>query len=641
MLTVVTVSLNNPSELHRTALSVQLQTEKPDRYLIVDSSNTSHQPTMREIAEAAGAEYVWVPREGVYAAMATSAGLVDKASWVWWVNSSDWLAGERSIVAVREAISEAETSSLDWIVGELLRLKRNGPPSVHRRGETGEEFADMLRTGKIGFPHPSTIFRQEALSTIRPYTDGFLIASDYGTALRFHAAFGPPLLIRNSLTVHDPTGLTSQHPIRNLVEKSRARARLSGTSSVIKESWRLPLSVFQAGLNKARGEQSVTATGDRRASFPIVANDHFQVSSLRIGDQQDRKTYILSPQHPAGGVETWVHDFVAFTNGPYELLPRREFFAGNPAPAKMSTDSGRKVGRGFRRQLPAWVSLIRPLLLTNGRQSAFHAHNLQIALLARVMKRNSPVSYFSHNNFGKQLSDSSGAKKGLYFAAEKIVLRRAIRVFSFSPEDHQRISLIRPDATLLSASFNDTVFGGGSMAQTQRRGILWVGRFAPVKNPLLALRAFELSATHHENNLTFVGNGPLQQKLSRAIRQSVFAERIFIAGYLETTQLARAFQSAGTLLVSSQSEGAPRTILEALACGTPIVTTKAGDPGGWVKRAGGGIVQEEGTPEALAESLVHAVQADLHIDTTTFASQAASVYFPELERRHFGQQGSL
>lgn len=635
MLTVVTVCLNNPTELHRTAQSIQLQTEQPDRYLIVDSSNTSHQPAMTEIAGGVGAEYVWVPPEGVYAAMATSVELVDNSSWVWWVNSSDWLAGTASIEAVRKAISEVEKSSHHWIVGELLRLKRNGPPSVHRCGKTGEEFAHMLRTGKTGFPHPSTIFRHEALSTIRPYSDGFSIASDYGTALRFHAAFGPPLLIKNSLTVHDPTGLTSEHPIRNLVEKSRARARLAG-SGVLREGWQFPLSVFQAGLNKARGEPSVTAVGDRRVSFPLVGNVPFPVPSLRIGDQQDRKTYILSPQHPAGGVETWVQDFVAFTKGTYELLPRQDFSAGNPGRATISIAKRRTDRLGFDRRLPAWVSVLRPLLRTNGRQSAFHAHNLQIALLASAMKRKSPLTYFSHNNFGRQLADSSRVKKVLYFTAEKIVLRRAHQVFSFSPEDHQRISDTRPDATLLSASYNDTVFESNRIGQTQRRGILWVGRFAPVKNPLLALRAFELSAPHHEENLTFIGNGPLEQKLLQAIRRSVFAERISMAGYLETTELALAFQSARTLLVSSRSEGAPRTILEALACGTPIVTTTAGDPEGWVARTGGGIVQEEDTPEALAESLVHAVQANLHIDTTTFASQSARVYFPELERRHFG-----
>ena len=641
MLTLVTVCLNNPTELHRTTQSVQLQTEQPDRYLVVDSSDATHKPTMKKIAEAAGAEYVWVPPEGVYAAMATSAELVDRASWVWWVNSSDWLAGTRSIAVVREAISEAEASSHDWIVGELLRLKRNGPPSVHRCGKTGDEFVRMLRTGRTGFPHPSTIFRHEALSTIRPYSDGFSIASDYGTALRFQAAFGTPLLTKSSLTVHDPTGLTSQHPLRNLIEKSRARARLSVASGVIRESWQLPASVFVAGLNKARGEPSVRAEVQRRATFPLKGNDPFPVPSLRIGDQQDRTTYILSPLHPAGGVETWVSDFVAFTKGTYYLLPRRELPDDKPAPAERAVHGGRKVIQHFARWLPPWVSVIRPLLQTNGRTSAFHAHNLQIALLASVFKRKSPLSYFSHNNFGRQLADSGRAKKGLYFVAEKIVLNRAMQVFSFSPEDHQRISETRPDATLLSSSYNDRFFSGGFQDQAKRHGILWVGRFAPVKNPLLALRAFEVSAAHHEENLTFVGDGPLHQQLTRAIRQSEFADRVSMAGYLETTKLAEAFRTARTLLVTSRSEGAPRTILEALACGTPIVTTQAGDPEGWVARTGGGIVQEDATPEALAESLIRAIQDNQNINTTPFSSQAASVYFPELERRHFAQQDSL
>ena len=279
MLTVVTVCLNNPTELYRTAQSVQLQTEQPDRYLVVDSSDATHKPAMKEIAEAAGAEYVWVPPEGVYAAMATSAGLVDKASWVWWVNSSDWLAGKRSIAAAREAISEAEANSHNWIIGELMRLKRNGPPSVHRCGKTGDEFVRMLRTGRTGFPHPSTIFRHEALSTIRPYNDGFSIASDYGTALRFGKSFGPPLLVPASLAVHDPTGLTSRYPAKNLWERSRARIASGSPLDAVSELWRFPRSALRGALTKLIGEKPVKRDSTRRDHFPLRGNEPFDSAS--------------------------------------------------------------------------------------------------------------------------------------------------------------------------------------------------------------------------------------------------------------------------------------------------------------------------------------------------------------------------
>ena len=110
MLTLVTVCFNNPEELEKTVASVLLQTVQPDDYVIVDSSDSDTGPGMKRIADNANARYVWVPPEGVYQAMRHSLTLVDDESWVWWINSSDWLAGIKSIEIVTEAISDVDSN---------------------------------------------------------------------------------------------------------------------------------------------------------------------------------------------------------------------------------------------------------------------------------------------------------------------------------------------------------------------------------------------------------------------------------------------------------------------------------------------------------------------------------------------------
>ena len=279
MLTLVTVCFNNPEELEKTVSSVSLQTVQPDDYVIVDSSDSDIAPEMKRIADNANARYVWVPPEGVYQAMRHSLTLVDDESWVWWINSSDWLAGKKSIEIVTEAISGVDSSpDIHWIVGELLRLK-NPIPSVHPIGSTGHEFLQMLQTGKTGFPHPSTVFRTKSLVTVAPYEDRFSIASDYATALRFGKTFGPPLLLTSSLAVHDPTGLTSRYPAKNLWERSRARITTGSPSDAVFELWRFPRSALRGAIIRLIGEKPVQRDSTRPDHFPLQGNEPFDSES--------------------------------------------------------------------------------------------------------------------------------------------------------------------------------------------------------------------------------------------------------------------------------------------------------------------------------------------------------------------------
>lgn len=277
MLTLVTVCFNNPEELEKTVASVSLQSEELDDYVIVDSSDGDVVSRMKHIADTANARYVWVPPQGVYKAMRHSLSLVEEESFVWWVNSSDWLAGRRSVEIVKNALSDASSRpDIHWVVGELLRV-HHPTPSSHPIGSSGEEFLRMLRTGKTGFPHPSTVFRKASLDAVTPYEDSFSIASDYATALRFGKRFGPPLLVPQTLSVHDPNGLTSRHPVKNLWERSQARIRTSSPVDAVAETWRLPLSSIRGASNRFRGEKPVEASPERSEHFPLRGNEPFDL----------------------------------------------------------------------------------------------------------------------------------------------------------------------------------------------------------------------------------------------------------------------------------------------------------------------------------------------------------------------------
>ena len=344
--------------------------------------------------------------------------------------------------------------------------------------------------------------------------------------------------------------------------------------------------------------------------------------------------YILTFGLQTGGVETWIRDFLYFTKGHYKLLPRLAskssvFTVLDDAESKNTTSPQRATAPR------ALFHLVRDLWALRKSSPTLHAHNLKLALLALICARSCPLVYFSHNNFGRQLSYQNIFKRRLYFLLERVVLKKSHMVFTFSREDHTRMSRHRQQVELLTGSYNDLLFPSNPKASNPARsGLLWIGRLSPVKNPLLALQAFELLAQNHPSTLTIVGDGPLRRKLEKAVKKCPVGERVTLTGSLSPDKIRQLLQTSEVLLVTSLSEGpTPRNIYEALACGTPVVTTRPGDPNMVIESASAGSTAEKLSPEYYVE----AIKKCLVIPTANYddviSDNRASEFFPAAEKK--------
>jgi glycosyltransferase involved in cell wall biosynthesis len=103
--------------------------------------------------------------------------------------------------------------------------------------------------------------------------------------------------------------------------------------------------------------------------------------------------------------------------------------------------------------------------------------------------------------------------------------------------------------------------------------IVNVAAFHFQKNQQLLLRAHArlLRELHVDHNLLFVGSGSLESQLRDLATDLGVAEHVFFSGYVDNPypliRAARAF------VLSSHWEGLPLVVAEALAVGTPVVST--------------------------------------------------------------------
>jgi N-acetyl-alpha-D-glucosaminyl L-malate synthase BshA len=111
-------------------------------------------------------------------------------------------------------------------------------------------------------------------------------------------------------------------------------------------------------------------------------------------------------------------------------------------------------------------------------------------------------------------------------------------------------------------------------AGLQEPAIVHVSNFRSVKRSADAVQAFGLVRRRREAKLVLVGTGPeLDEVRGLAARLGVDGDVEF-AG--EEPEVARHLRRARVLLSTSEYEGFGLSVLEAMACGVPVVTTDSG-----------------------------------------------------------------
>lgn len=104
------------------------------------------------------------------------------------------------------------------------------------------------------------------------------------------------------------------------------------------------------------------------------------------------------------------------------------------------------------------------------------------------------------------------------------------------------------------------------------RFILGLGTLEPRKNFTGLIRAFEQSAVRKTHHLVIAGGkGWLYNDIFAAAEQSAAAERIHFAGFVADDDLPALYSLADVFAYPSHYEGFGIPVVEAMACGTPVV----------------------------------------------------------------------
>jgi glycosyltransferase involved in cell wall biosynthesis len=104
--------------------------------------------------------------------------------------------------------------------------------------------------------------------------------------------------------------------------------------------------------------------------------------------------------------------------------------------------------------------------------------------------------------------------------------------------------------------------------------LLWCGRFVHEKGLEYLVEALRIIVTEKKRRsikLTMVGDGPLLPKIHELVERNGLDENVRFVGDLPHERIPTLMSEASVYVLPSLHEGMPYTLLEAMACGKPVI----------------------------------------------------------------------
>jgi glycosyltransferase involved in cell wall biosynthesis len=315
---------------------------------------------------------------------------------------------------------------------------------------------------------------------------------------------------------------------------------------------------------------------------------------------------ILITLAEVGGAQTYVAQLLPALAGQFDVVVA----AYGPGPLR---DAARAAGVRFvpLRQVRRDPHPLRDILgllelvalLRRERPDVVHVNSSKAAALGRVAALVGRVRVRVFTVHGWAFKAYSGTTGTLYRWADRVLAPLTTVTICVSETERAAglaARTCRADRTVVIPNAIDVEASPRARLDGDPPRIVTVGRLAAPKDPLTLVRALPALAPR-PYSLAFIGDGREQPHVEQQIDALGVRDRVEMLG--ERHDVADLLAAADVFVLASRSEGAPLSILEAMAAGLPVVASDVGGVAELVADGETGLLVPPGDPAALAAAL--------------------------------------
>jgi len=137
----------------------------------------------------------------------------------------------------------------------------------------------------------------------------------------------------------------------------------------------------------------------------------------------------------------------------------------------------------------------------------------------------------------------------------------------------------------------------------------YIGRLSEEKGVQHFAQALPAIFSDRQDLCAFIaGDGPLKDSIVVSLQEGI-AANVDLLGWISHDDLPRYLNQLRLLVLPSYTEGLPNIMLEAMACGTPVLATPVGAIPDIIIDSKTGFIMEDNSPDCIAENVVRALNS--------------------------------
>lgn len=129
----------------------------------------------------------------------------------------------------------------------------------------------------------------------------------------------------------------------------------------------------------------------------------------------------------------------------------------------------------------------------------------------------------------------------------------------------------------------------------------FIGRLDAEKGIMNFIEAIpEILSSHPDARFMIIGDGNQKEMAQKFIEENRLGDRVKLVGWVQHSELPSHLNAMKLLVIPSYTEGLPNTMLEAMACGTPVLASSVGSIPDYIKDGYNGFIMKDNSPDHIA-----------------------------------------
>jgi len=186
----------------------------------------------------------------------------------------------------------------------------------------------------------------------------------------------------------------------------------------------------------------------------------------------------------------------------------------------------------------------------------------------------------------------------------KKTIQKTNQLIAITQQTKKLYQTMHKPITVIPLGIDTNTFKPTTSPNNPTPEILYIGSLYPLKGVDDLIKAFSIVVKQHpQAKLRIIGTGP-QEKTLKHLTNALKLNAIF-QNFVPHTHIAKYYQNCTIFCFPSHGEPFGKTIIEAMACSKPVVTTNVGGATEIIENNKTGILTPPAQPKALAEAIIH------------------------------------